>query len=120
MADPNLIRRLPGLTNGKPRSRFEKFVGNLLAALLVLFSAYGFIRFYDGPIRPCAEWVLIHRRGEPDRTPPPSPYCGKQGQPHTREDYDAYTWWETRDLYAFCAVGALGAIRIIILGRSRI
>jgi hypothetical protein len=44
-------------------------------------------RFPDGPIHKCvagtAYAIMQH----------PSGYCGKQGQPHTAQDYNAYEFW---------------------------
>ena len=56
--------------------------------MAILFS-YFVGRFGDGPIHKCVA-------GRPYAiTQHPSGYCGKQGQPHTEEDYQAYQTWET-------------------------
>jgi hypothetical protein len=39
---------------------------------------YGSYRFYDGPISLCGE----------------NKYCGKQGQIHSKEDYDSFIFWK--------------------------
>jgi hypothetical protein len=49
----------------------------MLTMLTVLF--YGLYRFPDAPIHPCSA----------------QQYCGKQGQPHTPEDYIAFKRWES-------------------------
>jgi hypothetical protein len=50
----------------------------IVAAMMVVFT-YGMWRFPDAPIAPCA----AHG------------FCGKQAQPHTAEDFTAFTRWET-------------------------
>lgn len=62
----------------------------LLGTMLGVF-AYGLIRYPDGPIHPCG---VGH-------------YCGKQGQPHTREQYLAFERWQTALFYMW-APGMLG------------
>jgi hypothetical protein len=55
----------------------------LVVSVMVCTFIYGFIRFPDSPIHPCA----AHE------------YCGKQGQPHTLNDYLAFDRWETFIFY---------------------
>ncbi len=74
-----------------------------MASVTWVFFMYGIVRFYDGPIHPCAEHG----------------YCGKQGQPHTRADYDAEMWWETRSECAIAAIAIYG-ILVAFTGRRRI
>ena len=75
-----------------------------MAALFI----YGLGRFPDGPIHKCvpgtAYAVMQH----------PSGYCGKQGQPHTVEDYRAYEIWE-RTFFIVWPVGlaSIAALRYV-------
>jgi hypothetical protein len=66
-----------------------------------MFSAfgYGLLRFPDGPIHPCA----AHG------------YCGKQGQPHTLHDFNAFQAWETAMLWLW----PIGLVTLMLLRRPR-
>lgn len=48
----------------------------MVCGMLWFFTGVG--RFMDAPIRPCA----IHG------------YCGKFGWPHSKEQYEAFNFWE--------------------------
>jgi hypothetical protein len=73
-----------------------QILGGIVAATMLGYFAYGVVRFPDSP---------IHPRGE-DR------YCGKQGQPRTREDYHAHQQWQTGLLWGWpLGIGALILIR---------
>jgi hypothetical protein len=67
----------------------------IVATVFVVFDQ-GLTRFPDNPIEPCGT----------------NRYCGKQGQPHTREEYRAYRRWQTTMLIlwpgGFLTIGALG------------
>jgi hypothetical protein len=45
---------------------------------------YGVGRYPDGPIHPCVEGENYLIKYHPDG------YCGKQGQPHTADEYQAF------------------------------
>ncbi len=73
-----------------------------MAALFI----YGMGRFPDGPIHKCVVsrgYAIIQH---------PSGYCGKQGQPHTAEDYRIFEVWE-ETLFVTWPIGlaALFALR---------
>lgn len=70
----------------------------IVAVMFVVFL-YGLVRFPDGPIHPCD----------------PNGYCGKQGQPHTAQQYRAYRNWETTMLYLW----PVGLISLVLLNRGR-
>ena len=63
----------------------------IVATMIVVFC-YGLWRFPDAPIHPCT----THG------------YCGKQGQPHTQQDFDAFRRW-SRTLFWLWPVGGLSA-----------
>jgi hypothetical protein len=50
-----------------------------VVGIMMLFFFWGVWRFPDGPIHTCVEHG----------------YCGKQGQPHSRKDFELYDRWET-------------------------
>lgn len=71
----------------------------VIVAIMFALLTYGLVRFPDGPIHPCG----IDR------------YCGKQGQPHTLQQYRAYETWETTMLYTW----PVGLISLALLNKSR-
>lgn len=72
--------------------RLRTVVAWILGAGMAGFFAYGLLRFPDNPIRPCSEHG----------------YCGKQGQPHTEQDYQAFSQWN--DLFSYWPVGVVALI----------
>jgi hypothetical protein len=56
-------------------------------AMAVVFL-YGMVRFPDAPIHECA-----------------TGFCGKQGQPHTIGDYDAFRVWQTMTIFIVWPIG---------------
>jgi hypothetical protein len=71
-------------TDDKPHAQSRhlkvwKILGGVVNATMIVLFAYGVFRFHDGPIHPCPE----------------GRYCGKQGQPHTLRDYQAFQFWES-------------------------
>jgi hypothetical protein len=70
-----------------------------IATVMLVFFAYGIIRYPDGPIHPCPEHG----------------YCGKQGQPHTVQDYDGHMTWQTCLMIGW----PLGMLAIFLLKRYK-
>ncbi|GAB2801244.1 hypothetical protein [Dyella kyungheensis] len=64
----------------------------LLGATMACIFVYGLVRFPDSPIHPCAEHG----------------YCGKQGQPHTEQDFRAFSQWD--GLMSYWPVGIIALI----------
>ncbi len=60
--------------NKRLRSRWLEFL--VLLACMGWF-AYGIIDFPDAPYHICGEG-----------------FCGKAGQPHTKDEYDAFLFWQ--------------------------
>ena len=56
-----------------------RFALGLFVVACFAYFAYGTYAFADAPIKPCEEHL----------------FCGKQGQPHTEADYQAFNRWET-------------------------
>lgn len=79
--------------------KYSKITTAVIAAIMLIFLFYGIVRFPDGPIHPCGI----------------SKYCGKQGQPHTLEQYRAFKTWETTLLYMW----PVGLLSLVVLNRSR-
>ena len=67
-SDPETIRF------GQARKILAYFIGSLMLGVF----AYGLLMFPDNPIHPCKEHV----------------YCGKQGQPHSQSEFDAFSRWD--------------------------
>jgi hypothetical protein len=77
-----------------------KKVSIWLGCVIVAISASGMILYPDAPIHPCAEHV----------------YCGKQGQPHTRQDFVEYNVW-----VKMCTWGCpIGVVIVVLLQRKRL
>jgi len=76
----------------------QAIAGVIMVSMLCFFF-YGVVRFPDSPIHPCEE----HQ------------YCGKQGQPHTYNDFKAFTFWQTTCLYTW----PVGLLAVFLLNRKR-
>ncbi len=76
-----------------------RFALALFVACCFFYFFYGAYEFPDAPIKPCEE----HR------------FCGKQGQPHTEADYQAFDRWETTIMWGW----PLCILAIVALGRSK-
>ena len=72
--------------------RLRTAVAWLLGVAMAGFFVYGMFRFPDNPIHPCSEHG----------------YCGKQGQPHTEQDYQAFSRWN--DLLSYWPAGIVALI----------
>ena len=59
--------------------RARRYISWVVGAIMMVTLVYGFWRFPDAPIHPCSEHG----------------YCGKQGQPHSQQDFAAFHVWET-------------------------
>lgn len=64
----------------------------ILGAAMAGFFIYGMLRFPDNPIRPCPEHG----------------YCGKQGQPHTEQDFQSFSQWD--GLFSYWPAGIVALI----------
>ena len=56
----------------------RKILAYIIGALMLGFFAYGLLMFPDNPIHSCKEHG----------------YCGKQGQPHSQSEFDAFSRWD--------------------------
>src|SRR6476620_9007383 len=68
-----------------------------IALVMVVLFVYGLIRYPDLPIREC-----------------PSGYCGRQGQPHTAAEYNAFSRWQT----TLFIVWPIGMLTLLLLQRG--
>ena len=57
--------------------QLRTFVSAAVVIAMMALFLYALWRFPDNPQYPCTQHG----------------YCGKQGQPHTREDFEAFTAW---------------------------
>lgn len=64
-------------TGSQTRKQLWNVVRGIIVAAMVLAFGYGWIHYPDAPLRACPEHG----------------YCGKQGQPHTPEDYARFMNW---------------------------
>jgi predicted secreted protein len=69
-----------------------------IALVMVVLFVYGLIRYPDLPIRDC-----------------PSGYCGRQGQPHTAAEYNAFKIWQT----TLFIVWPIGMLIMLLLQRGK-
>jgi hypothetical protein len=77
--------------------RLRTAVAWVLGATMAGFFVYGMFRFPDNPIHPCSEHG----------------YCGKQGRPHTEQDYQAFS--QSNDLLSYWPAGIVALI--VLQGR---
>lgn len=75
-------------------------LGAAIALIMGSLFFYGWFRYPDAPIYKCSGGVG---------------YCGKQGQPHSRADYQAFELWQTV-LFILWPVGMLA---MFFLGRGK-
>src|SRR5258707_15532677 len=68
-----------------------------IGLVMVVLFVYGLIRYPDLPIREC-----------------PSGYCGRQGQPHTAAEYNAFKIWQT----TLFIVWPIGMLTLLLLQRG--
>ena len=83
-------------------ARALRVVTLLTATLAGGTLLYGFINFLDAPIRPTA-----------------TGYVGKQGQPHTAQDYENFLAWERALFIAFPATFIAGVAHQAAISRER-
>ena len=65
-----------------PKKRLDIF-SSVIAGIMFVVFFYGLARFPDNPIRDCGN----------------NQYCGKQGQPHSYDDFKAFNHWTMTMLY---------------------
>jgi hypothetical protein len=83
----------------RPMSRGRSIAAKAILVSMLCVFFYGFVRFLDGPIQECGQ----------------NQYCGKQGQPHTLDDFRVYTFWGRA---MFC-VWPGGLLALFVLTRKR-
>ena len=75
-----------------------KILGGVVMATMLGFLVYGLVRFPDSPIHPCGD----------------GGYCGKQGRPHSIEDYRAHQFWQTGLMWLW----PLGMIALFLIKKK--
>ena len=78
--------------------RARKILAYIIGTLMLGYFAYGLLMFPDNPIYPCKEHG----------------YCGKQGQPHSQNEFDAFLRWD-----AVMAWWPAGIVAIALLQGAR-
>lgn len=69
--------------------RLRKIVAWIVAGMMMLWFAGGFVLFPDAPIQRCAAGTAYLFQDHPYG------YCGKQGQSHTEADFWHFQLWQT-------------------------
>jgi len=80
--------------------RLRKAITAVLAPAMLIFFFYGLYRFPDAPFRPCNA----------------QQYCGKQGKPHTLEEYIAFKRWESTLIWLWPS----GMLVLFLLNRKTV
>ncbi len=81
-----------GIKYVKPRAVLTT---GIILVMAGVFS-YGMLRYPDAPIHPCSG---------------PTGYCGKQGQPHSLAEYQAFEFWQTT-LISIWPIGMLALVAL--------
>lgn len=74
-------------------------VGSVIALTMGVLFFYGWFRYPDGPLHSCDG---------------PMGYCGKQGQPHTLPEYQAFVVWQA----SLFVVWPAGMLALFLLNRK--
>ena len=79
---------------------FKYFAIGVFAFAMIWFLS-GIMRFPDAPIKICGEET----------------YCGKQGQTHTKQDFEAFQFWQS-SLFVTHPLGILMAILLNVFRKK--
>ena len=79
--------------------KFRFYTSCLIAAFMVMLFIYGFVKFPDG-VHTCKE-LGYKELG----------YCGKQGQSHTKTEFEEFNFWST--LMFWCWPSGIGALALL-------
>jgi hypothetical protein len=71
----------------------------IMGYMIILFT-YGLVRYPDAPIHPCIT----------------AGYCGKQGQPHTQQQYRQFLTWQSTLEWSW----PFGMLALFFLNREKI
>jgi hypothetical protein len=88
--DANTVR------NRRRRRNASAVIGTIMLILFV----YGLVRFPDAPLHTCVDHG----------------YCGKQGQPHTQREFEAFEIWQNTLFW----IWPIGMVALYVLNRDRI
>jgi hypothetical protein len=87
-------------------TRTRRILSGCIGTVMIVLFVYVGVRFPDWPIQKCVPGTAYAI------TQHPSGYCGKQGQPHTAEDFHAFEMWETILIYAWpVGIAALAVLQ---------
>jgi hypothetical protein len=82
------------------KRRWRRNASIVIATMMGILFIYGLIRFPDAPLHVCGD----------------NGYCGKQGQPHTQNEFEAFELWQNTLFW----VWPIGIVALYILNRDRI
>ncbi len=80
--------------------KLKDAMGAVIVLGMGVLFCYGWFRYPDGPLHPCTG---------------PTGYCGKQGQPHTFAEYQAFELWQT----TLFVVWPVGMLALFLLNRKK-
>jgi uncharacterized membrane protein len=80
-------------------SRWRRNASVVIGTMMVILFGYGLVRFPDGPLHMCVDHG----------------YYGKQGQPHTQTEFEAFEIWQN----ALFWVWPIGMVVLYVLNRDR-
>jgi hypothetical protein len=89
-----------GDANVAHKSRWRRNASAVIGAMMLILFGYGLVRFPDAPLHACVDHG----------------YCGKQGQPHTEREFEAFEIWQNTLFW----VWPVGMLVLYILNRDRI
>ena len=93
---PQVDDEMQRTRRGLRRRNTSYFVAAMMGILLI----YGVIRFPDAPLQACSDHG----------------YCGKQGQPHSRRQFEEFEIWQNTLFW----VWPIGMLALYVLNRDRI
>jgi hypothetical protein len=82
------------------KKRWRRNASIVIAIMMGILFGYGLIRFPDAPLQSCGDHS----------------FCGKQGRPHTQQEFEAFEFWQNTLFW----VWPVGILALYILNRDRI
>ena len=86
--------------NTPRKSRWRRNASAVIVTIMLILFVYGLVRFPDAPLHAC----VGHG------------YCGKQGQPHTQREFEAFEIWQN----TLFSIWPIGMVVLYVLNRDRI
>jgi hypothetical protein len=87
-------------SNTVRNSRWRRNTSVVIVTMMLMLFVYGLVRFPDAPLHSCVDHG----------------YCGKQGQPHTQREFEAFEIWQNTLFW----IWPIGMLVLYALNRDRI